>query len=62
MLSKGFFIGNGVEIPDSTNDLINDSGFITGAYNNTSSGLTATDIQAAIDELKALIDSYHPPA
>ncbi|PAV30182.1 hypothetical protein CIL05_06860 [Virgibacillus profundi] len=43
-------------IPSSTNDLSNDSGFITNSYDNTTSGLTATDIQAAIDELKALID------
>lgn len=29
-------------------------------YSNATSGLTATNTQAAIDELKALIDSYHP--
>lgn len=29
-------------------------------YNNGTSGLTATNVQAAIDELKALIDGYHP--
>lgn len=29
-------------------------------YNNTTSGLTATDVQAAIDELRALIASLHP--
>lgn len=43
-------------IPTKTSDLTNDSGFITGSYDNSNSGLTATDIQSAIDELKALID------
>lgn len=37
-------------------ELTNDSGFIDGAYDNSVSGLTATTIQAAIDELKVLID------
>ena len=37
-------------------ELTNDSGFIDGAYDNSVSGLTATTIQAAIDELKMLID------
>lgn len=30
--------------------------YITDSYNNTASGLTATTLQEAIDELKALID------
>ena len=30
------------------------------SYDNTTSGLTATNVQDAIDELKALIDSFHP--
>ena len=37
-------------------ELTNDCGFIDGAYDNSVSGLTATTIQAAIDELKVLID------
>ena len=44
-------------IPTKTSDLTNDSGFITGSYDNSNSGLEATDIQSAIDELKALIDA-----
>ncbi|GLO66147.1 hypothetical protein [Oceanobacillus kimchii] len=30
-------------------------------YNNSNSGLSATDIQSAIDELKALFDSLQSP-
>lgn len=37
--------------------LTNDKGFIDGAYDNSTSGLTATTIKGAIDELKALIDA-----
>jgi hypothetical protein len=29
-------------------------------YNNTTSGLTATNVQDALDEIKTLIDGYHP--
>lgn len=36
--------------------LTNDKNFIDGAYDNSVSGLTATTIQTAIDELKSLID------
>src|SRR5690606_31505941 len=43
-------------VPTKLSELTNDSGFITGAYDNSASGLTATDIQSAIDELKSLID------
>lgn len=40
-----------------TTQLDNDAGFITGAYDNTNSMLTATNINDAIDELKILIDN-----
>ena len=43
-------------IPTKTSDITNDSGFITNSYDNSISGLTATTLQSAIDELKALID------
>ena len=33
-----------------------DKNFIDGVYDNSTSGLTATTIQGAIDELKSLID------
>ena len=36
--------------------LTNDKNFIDGVYDNSTSGLTATTIQGAIDELKSLID------
>jgi hypothetical protein len=35
----------------------NDEIDVDVAYDNTSSGLTATNVQDAIDELKALIDT-----
>jgi hypothetical protein len=37
-------------------ELNNDAGYITNSYDNSTSGLTATTLQSAIDELKALID------
>lgn len=49
-------INNTPNIPTSTSELANDSGYITGEYDNSASGLSATDIQSAIDELKSLID------
>lgn len=36
--------------------LTNDTNFIDEVYDNTASGLTATTIKGAIDELKSLID------
>lgn len=44
-------------IQTKLSQLTNDKGFIDGAYDNTTSGLTATTIKGAIDELKALIDA-----
>lgn len=41
----------------NVSELENDLGFIDGTYDNTTSGLTATTIKEAIDELKALIDA-----
>jgi uncharacterized membrane protein len=46
-------------IPTKTSDITNDSGFITNSYDNAISGLTATTIQGAIDELKSLFDSLN---
>ena len=46
-------------IPTKTSDITNDSGFITNSYDNSISGLTATTIQGAIDELKSLFDSLN---
>ena len=43
-------------VPSNLSQFTNDVGFIDGSYNNSESGLTATTIQVAIDELKALID------
>lgn len=37
-------------------EFVNDKNFIDGAYDNTVSGLEATTIKGAIDELKSLID------
>ena len=39
--------------------LTNDTNFIDGTYDNTTSGLTATTIKDAIDELKALFDTLN---
>lgn len=44
-------------VPSKLSEFNNDSGFINGIYNNSTSGLTATTIQGAIDELKVLFDS-----
>lgn len=46
-------------IPTKTSDITNNSGFITNSYDNSISGLTATTIQGAIDELKSLFDSLN---
>lgn len=45
------------DIPTDTSQLTNGAGFITGAYDNSNSGLSSTTLQEAIDELKALIDN-----
>ncbi len=44
-------------IPTKISELSNDAGYIDGSYDNSNSGLNATTLQEAIDELKALIDS-----
>ena|SRR5690625_792557 len=46
-------------VPTNVSELNNDANYITGNYNNSESGLTATDIQSAIDELKAMIDALN---
>lgn len=43
-------------VPTKLSQLSNDTGFINGNYDNTVSGLTATTLKEAIDELKVLID------
>lgn len=48
-------------VPTKTSQLTNDSGFINGTYDNTTSGLTATNIKGALDELKALINRITTP-
>jgi hypothetical protein len=45
---------NNVRVPTANG---NDEIDVDVAYDNTSSGLTATNVQDAIDELKALIDT-----
>lgn len=58
---SGFITSNDIpEIPDvptNVSELNNDAGYITNSYDNSTSGLTATTIQGAIDELKSLFDS-----
>lgn len=49
-------------IPTKTSQLTNDSGFMTGGatgvtFNNSGTGLAATNVDTAIKELKALFDS-----
>lgn len=44
-------------IPGNVSQLTNDSGFITGSFDGSDSGIEATTIQGAINELKALIDA-----
>lgn len=46
-------------VPTNVSELNNDANYITDSYNNSESGLTATDIQSAIDELKAMIDALN---
>ena len=45
------------DFPTNVSELNNDAEYITNSYDNSTSGLTATTLQAAIDELKALIDA-----
>ncbi len=46
-------------VPTNVSAFTNDVGYITGLFDNTTSGLTATTIQEAINELKALIDGLN---
>lgn len=43
-------------IYSSLSEFVNDKNFIDGEYDNSASGLEATTIKGAIDELKVLID------
>lgn len=43
-------------IYSSLSEFVNDKNFIDGEYDNSTSGLEATTIKGAIDELKVLID------
>lgn len=43
-------------IYSSLSEFVNDKNFIDGEYDNSTSGLEATTIKGAIDELKSLID------
>lgn len=46
-------------MPTLLSQLTNDTNFIDEVYDNTASGLTATTIKGAIDELKALFDTIN---
>ena len=64
----GFTVGMNVPAGSKLTDtvytklsqLTNDKNFIDGTYDNSVSGLTATTIKDAIDELKALFDTITP--
>lgn len=49
-----------ISITGKSSELNNDANFTDGTYDNSLSGLTATTVKGAIDELKSLIDKLSP--